>query len=182
MKTALELLNNIKVASPCTARWDEMAGDDFVRFCGHCAKNVYNLSALSAAQAVALVREKEGDLCGRFFRRADGTVITGDCPVGVHHRIRRKRRLAAVAVSLAGFLTMGGGCARFDDSSGTTTADPPARQQQSDDGAKPAVKPRVKEDCIMGKIDVPVERGAGRAGEASENLSVPPRDTESESR
>jgi hypothetical protein len=34
-------------------------------------------------QAEALLREKEGQLCARVFRRADGTILTGNCPVGL---------------------------------------------------------------------------------------------------
>ena len=109
----LPVLDDIRVASPCSARWDEMAGDERSRFCGSCQKNVYNLSAMTREAAEALVRAKEGDLCVRYYRRADGTVLTADCSVGV----RRKRvrwvaaagavtALAAGAVSLA-FVQMG---------------------------------------------------------------------------
>lgn len=108
MTTPIELLARVQVASPCTADWGEMHGDDRIRFCRQCAKNVYNLSALTADQAVALMREREGDLCGRFFRRADGTVLTADCPVGVHHRVKRRRRLAALAATLGGLLSFTG--------------------------------------------------------------------------
>src|ERR1700678_2901093 len=111
MKTSLDLLNRVSIASPCSADWDDMTGDESVRFCGHCEKNVYNLSALTSDQAVNLIREKEGRLCTRFFQRADGTMLTADCPVGAHHRIRRKRRLATLAASLAGLLSFGG-CTR----------------------------------------------------------------------
>jgi hypothetical protein len=73
-----------------------MIGDERVRFCAHCAKNVYNLSALPRHEAEALLLEKEGKLCVRLYKRADGTVLTSDCPVGV--RRRRRRRIAALAV------------------------------------------------------------------------------------
>lgn len=93
----LPLLDDIRVASPCSARWDEMAGDDQARFCGSCQKHVYNLSAMTREAAEALVRAREGDLCVRYYRRADGTVLTADCPVGV----RRKRvKLVAAAASV----------------------------------------------------------------------------------
>ena len=69
MKTSLDLLNNISIASPCSADWDEMTGDDRACFCVHCEKYVYNLSALTSEQANSLIREKEGRLCTRFFRR-----------------------------------------------------------------------------------------------------------------
>lgn len=79
----------IRVASPCSASWDAMDGDDRARFCVHCTKNVYDLSAMSRAEAEALVRGKEGRLCVRFYRRADGTVLTDNCPVGLRtHQVR----------------------------------------------------------------------------------------------
>jgi hypothetical protein len=77
-----DLLSEIRVASPCTASWDEMRGDDRTRFCEHCRLNVYNLSEMSHREAEALVREKEGRLCVRFYARRDGTMLTRDCPVG----------------------------------------------------------------------------------------------------
>jgi hypothetical protein len=76
------LLQQIRIASPCSAAWDEMNGDDRVRFCDHCDLNVYNLSTMSAQAAAALVREKEGRLCVRFYARRDGTMLVRNCPVG----------------------------------------------------------------------------------------------------
>ena len=37
----------LDVASPCSANWEKMTGDDRMRFCALCKKNVYNLSAMS---------------------------------------------------------------------------------------------------------------------------------------
>lgn len=91
---ALPVLDDIRVASPCHERWDDMTGDEQARFCGGCKKNVYNLSAMTREAAEALVRAKEGDLCVRFYRRADGTVLTADCSVGV-----RRRRVQLVAAA-----------------------------------------------------------------------------------
>jgi hypothetical protein len=59
-----------------------MTGDDRVRFCQQCRRQVYNLSAMSHAQATDFVQKIAGRTCLRFFRRADGTVMTQDCPVG----------------------------------------------------------------------------------------------------
>ncbi len=73
-------LDGLTVATPCRAAWDEMSGDDTVRFCARCEKHVYNLSALSRLEAERLVRQAEGELCARFYRRPDGTVVTRDCP------------------------------------------------------------------------------------------------------
>jgi hypothetical protein len=92
----LPMLDSVRIASPCNASWDAMVGDDRVRFCGECKKNVYNLSAMSGQEAESLLAEREGDICARLYRRVDGTVITSDCPVGV--RRKRVRRLAVAAV------------------------------------------------------------------------------------
>jgi hypothetical protein len=97
-KVSLPLLAQVRVASPCTARWDQMRGDEHARHCGQCDKTVYDLSSLTAAQAEALLRSKGDDgLCVRFYRRRDGTVITSDCPVGAR-RARVKRYLLAGVV------------------------------------------------------------------------------------
>jgi hypothetical protein len=47
MDSDIDLLSQIKIASPCAASWDEMRGDDRCRFCQHCQLNVYNLSAMT---------------------------------------------------------------------------------------------------------------------------------------
>jgi hypothetical protein len=76
-----------------------MTGDDRVRFCGQCEKNVYNLSSMKREEAEALILEKEGKLCIRYFQRTDGTIIVKDCPVGVRRR-RRRRWFAASAAAV----------------------------------------------------------------------------------
>jgi hypothetical protein len=97
----LPVLEDVRIASPCSASWDEMVGaDERVRFCGKCAKNVYNLSEMTRDEAERLVATNEGEMCFRLYRRADGTVLTSDCAVGV--RRKRIRRVAALAVAAAG--------------------------------------------------------------------------------
>jgi hypothetical protein len=96
------VLDNIRVAAPCSASWDAMIGDDRVRACGDCQKNVYNLSDMTRDEAETLIREKEGRLCVRYFQRADGTILLKDCVVGVKRRRRRRVVAAGVAASLAG--------------------------------------------------------------------------------
>ena len=97
-----DFLKTVRVAKPCPANWDEMDGDDRSRFCAQCQKHVYNLSAMTADEAAALIQQKEGDLCGRYFQRADGTILTADCPVGVERwRERAVRSFAAVAALIA---------------------------------------------------------------------------------
>lgn len=90
----MNVLNNIKIATPCTANWEEMQGNDRVRFCAQCERNVYNLSALSQTEALGLINQTEGRLCVRFYQRQDGTILTTDCPVGVKALKRKVARAA----------------------------------------------------------------------------------------
>ncbi len=97
-----DLLGRIRIASPCHSRWEDMDGDERVRFCGQCQKHVYDLSVLTADAAAALVRAKEGNLCAQFYQRADGTILHAeDCPVGLAARQWRKvKHFAGAALSL----------------------------------------------------------------------------------
>ncbi len=96
-KRTLPLLDQLRIASPCKAEWDEMLGDERVRFCLGCEKNVYNLSSMPREAAEDLLRARLGnDLCVRFYQRADGTILTQDCPEGVKKK-RRKKLVLAVA-------------------------------------------------------------------------------------
>lgn len=106
-KRQLPMLANAKIASPCHADWDQMIGDDQVRFCKSCEKNVYNLSAMTSEAAEALIVEKEGNMCARFYRRSDGTILTADCPVGVRRKWVRRAGAAAVLFGTAAAGTTG---------------------------------------------------------------------------
>ncbi|HEY4012216.1 MAG TPA: hypothetical protein VGM06_02670 [Polyangiaceae bacterium] len=98
VRRRLSILDQVKIASPCTAKWEDMVGDDRIRFCAHCRKDVYDLSAMQRDEAEALLHEKSGGMCARLYRRVDGTVMTADCPTG----LRRKRRRRAVAATVGG--------------------------------------------------------------------------------
>lgn len=101
-KARLPVLDNIRVASPCSASWDGMTGDARVRHCAACDKHVYNLSNLTREEAQALILEKEGKLCARYYQRTDGTILLADCSIGVGKRRRRRVVAAGVAALLAG--------------------------------------------------------------------------------
>jgi hypothetical protein len=96
----LPMLASAKIASPCSADWYEMTGDDRVRFCNACKKDVYDLSSMTAPEAEALMVEKGIDLCARFYRRRDGRIMTADCPVGVH--MKWMNRIGAAVVLFVG--------------------------------------------------------------------------------
>ena len=91
-------LDNVQIASPCSADWDEMYGDARKRFCVDCKLNVYNLSGMTRNEAETLIMNAQGRLCVRFYRRTDGTVLTQDCPVG-WARVKQRTRVYATAVA-----------------------------------------------------------------------------------
>ena len=100
-RARLPILDNIRIASPCRADWNEMVGDDRSRACGTCDKQVFNLSSLTRAEAEALIVEKAGKLCARYYQRHDGTIILADCHVGVVAARKRKLVAAGTAALLA---------------------------------------------------------------------------------
>ena len=107
MRNFTNPLDNIHIASPCSANWDEMFGDDRKRFCGECKLNVYNLSNMTRHEAENLLINSEGRLCVRFFRRADGTVLTKNCPVGWQAMKQRVSRVATAVFSMVAGLFSG---------------------------------------------------------------------------
>jgi hypothetical protein len=103
-KIALDVLT---VREPCTEDWNAMRGGERVRFCGLCHRNVFNLSAMTRPEAEAILAEREGRLCVRFYKRADGTVTTSDCAPDRLAAARRKARRTFVwaGVMAGGFFT-----------------------------------------------------------------------------
>jgi hypothetical protein len=97
----LPVLQNIRVASPCSVKWEDMTGDERSRLCAQCDKHVFNVSALTAAEAEALVLEKNGSLCVTYWQRKDGTILLADCEIG-RRGVRRRRIIAAgIATAMA---------------------------------------------------------------------------------
>jgi hypothetical protein len=94
-------LDRVTVAAPCGVGWENMAGDERVRFCGQCGLNVYNLSGMTKGEAERLVARAEGTLCVRYYRRADGTILTKNCPAGLRALKRRAARVATATASAA---------------------------------------------------------------------------------
>lgn len=97
------MIDNIRIASPCPANWEQMQGNDRVRHCDACNLNVYNLAAFTESEIRALVANRKGRLCGRIYQRRDGTVLTQNCPVGMRAVARRISRIAGAVFA---FLTV----------------------------------------------------------------------------
>lgn len=83
-----------------------MRGDDRVRHCTHCTKNVYNISALSREEAIKLIEDSGGKLCVRYYTRPDGSIMTNDCglPMSKRHPTLRPIMAAFTLFGLAALL------------------------------------------------------------------------------
>jgi hypothetical protein len=95
-----DFLQQMRIASPCPVGWEQMSGDERVRHCRLCDLHVYNISEMTRKEAQVLIEQSDGRICARLFRRADGTVITRDCPVGLR-AVRRRVAKTATAVFTA---------------------------------------------------------------------------------
>ena len=106
MKNFTNPLDNIKIASPCSANWNEMYGNERKRYCAECKLNVFNLSDMTQTEAENFLINAEGRVCIKFYRRADGTVLMQDCPVGWQGVKKRVSRMAtAVFAMITGFFS-----------------------------------------------------------------------------
>jgi len=104
-------LDRMAVASPCPMAWNDMVGDDRVRFCNQCNLNVYNISAMTRLEAESFISNAEGRICAKFYRRADGSILTRDCPVGL--RAIRKKVSRASAAAFSAMISLFGGSTIF---------------------------------------------------------------------
>jgi hypothetical protein len=94
----------IRTASPCEAAWSAMQpvgdgvtpGHERSRRCGDCNRCVHDLSGMTAPRAAALLESAEGKPCTELYRRADGRMLTSDCPVGRSVSLRRSVVTAAI--------------------------------------------------------------------------------------
>lgn len=151
-------LADLRIASPCRERWADMVGDDRVRVCHGCDRPVFDLSEMTEEEAEAVLATRGITPCVRFYRRADGTVMTADCPTGA----RRSRRLAVVAGTVAaGTAFLAGPRAMADpppldaapastDSPPPGTADPPPEAPQEIADPSPSERVLQGGDYWMG--------------------------------
>ena len=75
-------LDNLLLAFPCPIKWESMDGDERERLCKQCSQKVYNISDMTKAEAEAFLAERveTGNACLFFYKRADGTIKTDNCP------------------------------------------------------------------------------------------------------
>lgn len=76
-----------------------MAGDERVRHCNSCDLDVFNIGAMSTADAKKLISTRTGRLCVKLYRRPDRTVLTKDCPIGLRAYRKRIGRVAGAVLT-----------------------------------------------------------------------------------
>ena len=100
-------LDRVEVSSPCSEDWSDMPGDERVRQCRRCQLAVYNLSAMTRTDALELLNAHTGHrVCVKFYRRADGTLITSDCPRGRATAMSRFAARLVLWLALFGLLAL----------------------------------------------------------------------------
>lgn len=139
-----------------------MDGDERVRFCRECSRNVYNLSAMTEREARRVVAEREGRLCVRFHQRRDGTVLTSDCPIGAKRSfLLAGARAAAVVAGAAAGLTALSACNSVEDEPvrmGEAHMGSPPVEGDWDAGTGEPDEPEHPEEFIMGDMALPPDR------------------------
>lgn len=88
----ITFLDSIDIKSLCSESWNEMQGNEQIRFCSHCAKDVHNLSEMTRKEARKIVAQSNGEICVRYVRRPDGRIQTIKNTL---HQITRQTGIAA---------------------------------------------------------------------------------------
>lgn len=63
-----------KITRPCQADWNRMRGDDRQRFCEHCQKYVYNVSAMPKSERESFARPEKMGECVFYCQRSNGEI------------------------------------------------------------------------------------------------------------
>ena len=95
---------DLRIARRCPMRWEDLRGDDRVRYCDRCRLDVYNFAAMDTEEQNRLVAQAKGRLCGRLVVRQDGRAMFGEC--GHERNWRWLRRTFIAAGMLAGMLSL----------------------------------------------------------------------------
>jgi hypothetical protein len=105
-------LKRVRVATPCAANWERMAGDERARHCTLCELNVYNFAEMTRDEIRTLLMKTEGRICARLYRREDGTLLTRDCPSRIQRLRQRTSRVAsAILAGVMSLSSLAFGCA-----------------------------------------------------------------------
>jgi hypothetical protein len=148
-----------------------MVGDEGVRHCAECHLNVYNLSAMTERQVQELIAVSRGKrLCARFYRRADGTILTQDCPCSLRALKQRASRIAAAM--LAAMMSIG---VAFGKNNSQQSSSQPAANRQAAAGVWIMVLD--PQGALVSRADVRLIDSSGRIHaktSSSDPLFFPP--------
>lgn len=144
-----KILRRISIEKPCSASWEQMTGNDQVRFCGHCELSVTQVSKLSRAKAVKLVKQSKGRLCLRIERTPLGDIVTRPSVQKLYSISRRASRIAAGAFTAVLSLST----AAYAQSSGTAA---PADE-------RPVIEQPLNDAPEDPPIDIPMPLGGAIA-------------------
>lgn len=112
MITLLGQLTDSPLARPCDEPWERMIGDDRVRHCGHCARDVFHVSAMSELEAeLRLLNAGDAAPCIRYARRGDGSVVHAAPPRMRPQPSATRSLVAATAIGV----TLSAAAAHADD-------------------------------------------------------------------
>src|ERR1043165_184240 len=132
-----------KITRPCTADWDQMAGDDRKRFCGQCGRHVHNVSAMTSAERAEFAKPANQHECIAYIYRANGTPMD----LSIWTRLRRYVpflrlvRWSALAALLPAVLT---GCMGVPPGGRELVLPLPPRETQSPSAVPPGEKYETK--------------------------------------
>lgn len=134
-----------------------MTGDERVRACSVCDKQVFNISEMTRAEAQALLVARNGDWCTRYYQRADGTILLADCAIV---KGRRARRLAAAAFAIVSAVAT------------SATAEPPSAPAPPPPAAPATAKPPAPAKTSPAKRLRKVAKSASRARQQEERARL----------
>jgi hypothetical protein len=101
--TKKHTLDRVYLRKPCSTEWGLMEGNEQVRLCNECNKQVYNLSSMTREQAEDLIAGAGGELCAKFDRDHRGKILTTDrLNPSPFFRVRLPKFTSAAVVTLLG--------------------------------------------------------------------------------
>jgi hypothetical protein len=120
-------VNEFEISGPCSASWNEMKGDDRLRYCDHCEKTVNNISKMKRKDALRLVRRSNGNICIRYhLNPKDGGPLFAR---GLHQLVDRSAVKAGV---LTASLALSGGVYAQGDAAQSAIVQPANEAKTSD--------------------------------------------------
>lgn len=98
----LPVLAQAPRASPCLEPFEAMRGDDAVRTCTRCDREVFDTARMTIGQTEALVAARGPSACTSLRRRSDGTAMFEDCAVGAAGVWTRRAGALVATVAIVG--------------------------------------------------------------------------------